>query len=129
MITQKTAADLWHCYREIEAGKQLLQDMEKVEGDNPGRKHEQHLKDAFGLKQGLHLGIPMGEKGHQLFDLSPKLALSVIRAHIAQKKQELVEVNERARIELDSHLSISASALNIARGPTNVDMDMTPGSG
>ena len=100
MITQQTAADIWHCYREIEAGKQLLKDIEKVEKENLGYKHEQHLKDAFGYRRNLQLGIPMGDNVHQLLNVAPKLALSVIRAHIAEKEQNLIEVNERARIEL-----------------------------
>lgn len=101
MITQKTAENIWSCYREIEAGKKLLQDMEKVEKDNPRHKHEQHLKDAFGHKQELQLGIPMGDSGHRLYDVSPKLALSIIRAHMAEKGRELTEMNECARVELD----------------------------
>lgn len=100
MITKKTAEDIWQCYREIEAGKKLLQDMEKVEKDNPKHKYAQYLKDAFGHRQELQLGIPMGGSSHRLFGVSPKLALSVIRSHIATKRAELVEVNERARIEL-----------------------------
>lgn len=107
MITQKTAEDIWSCYREIEAGKKLLQDMEKQEKDNMGHKHEQHLKDAFGNKRELQLGIPMGNSAHRLYDVSLKLAQSIIRAHIARKEQELVETNERARVELNSNVFAS----------------------
>lgn len=111
MITQKTAENIWSCYREIEAGKKLLQDMEKAEKDNPRRKHEQHLKDAFGHKQELQLGIPMGESGHRLYGVSPKLALSVIRAHIAEKEGELVEMNECARVELDDEEIVDSAIM------------------
>ena len=48
----------------------------------------------------LQLGIPSGEDSHRLLDVSPVLAESVIRAHIQNKRAELAEVNERARIEL-----------------------------
>ena len=102
MITQKTAADIWQCYREIEAGKKLLKDMEERRKAHPKDKYAQHLKDAFGRGQSLQLGIPCGENGHKLFDMSPELAGAVIRSHIAAKRAELVEINERVRIELAS---------------------------
>ena len=54
----------------------------------------------FGRKQGLQLGIPCGESGHTLLNVSPELAESVITAHIAARRAELVDINERARIEL-----------------------------
>lgn len=63
-------------------------------------KYAATLKDAFGCRRQLQLGIPNGENGHRIFDVNPQLAESVIRAHIAQKQAELVVVNEQARIEL-----------------------------
>jgi len=100
MITQQTAADIWQCYREIEAGEKLLQDMEKRKKQYPPNEYAQYLKDAFGQGQNLQLGITCGENGHRLFGVSFKLAFSVIRAHIAAKKAELAVANEQARIEL-----------------------------
>lgn len=57
-------------------------------------------RDAFGRLNNLQLGVPSGEGGHRLYDVAPKLALSVIRAHIAAKKAELASANEQARLEL-----------------------------
>lgn len=105
MLSDETLERIWHCKREIKAGEKLLEDMEIV------RKHEEErmnklsateptLNDAFGRRQHLQLGIPSGENGHRLFQVSPKLAESVIRAHIANKQAELIEATERARIEL-----------------------------
>lgn len=102
MIRQETAADLWHCYHDIEAGEKLLSDMEAITKANRLNKYEPRLQDAFGRRQQLQLGIPSGENAHRLFDVSPRLAETIVRAHIAKKKAELAEINERARVELDT---------------------------
>ena len=100
MITKETCAAIWSAYREIETGEKLLADMklerERMEVD----KHAPTLRDAFGRLRQLQLGIPSGESSQRLLDVSPVLAESVIRAHIQNKRTELVEANERARIEL-----------------------------
>lgn len=99
MITQETASLIWAAYREIEMGEKLLQDMAeamKWEED----KTAPTLKDAFGRRRHLQLGIPSGENSRRLFDVPPPLAESVIRAHIAEQKKQLTLANERARVEL-----------------------------
>jgi len=104
MITQQTCAAIWSAYREIDAAEKLLADM-KTEREKPFAERDRHaptLKDAFGQKRHLQLGIPSGENSHRIYDAAPELAESVIRAHIAKKKAELTEANERARIELDT---------------------------
>ena len=98
MITKETAARIWTCYREIAAGKSLLEDAEKNLARDP--KEDPFPRDPFGRKAGLQLGIPSGQNTHRLFDVPPKLALSMIRAHIAEQERQLVEANEQARIEL-----------------------------
>lgn len=99
MITQETAALIWNAYREISAAEKLLTDMAERQKWTQD-KHAPTLKDAFGREQHLQLGIPSGENGHNLYRVSPVLAVSVIHAHIADKRRDLVEANERARIEL-----------------------------
>ena len=102
MITQETCAAIYSAHREIIAGEKLLADM-KIERERAqADKYAATLKDAFGRVRQLQLGIPSGENAHRLFDVSPVLAESVIRAHIENKRAELVEANERARIELGS---------------------------
>src|SRR5271166_3814959 len=102
MITQDTATEIWNCYREIAAGEQLLKDIDAERKEHRGPdKFEAKLQDAFGHFKRLQLGIPSGDNSHRLFGLSPHLAESIIRAHIAEKKAQLVALNERARIELD----------------------------
>jgi len=102
VITQKTAAAIWAAYREIEAAEKLLSDIakEKAEPFSDRDKFAPQLKDVFGNRRNLQLGIPSGENGNRLFDVRPDLAESVIRAHIAHKRVDLTEANESARLEL-----------------------------
>ena len=102
MITQETCAAIYAAHREIIAGEKLLEDMKAQRERMDSDKYAPTLKDAFGRVRQLQLGIPSGENAHRLFDVSPVLAESVIRAHIENKRAELVEANERARIELGS---------------------------
>ncbi len=108
MITQETAAAVWNAYREIETGKKLLEDI-AAEQKWHHDKTAPSLKDAFGHKQHFQLGIPSGQNSHRLLTVHPQLALSVIRAHIANKEAELAEANERARIELIGPVTPSTS--------------------
>ena len=102
--SQQTASDLWAAHREIETGKKLLADMEAERKKPFGvtDKHAPTLKDAFGRERHLQLGIPSGDSGHRILDVAPQLAETIIRAHIAKKEAELAEVNERARVELET---------------------------
>jgi len=108
MITNETLERIWHCRREIEASNKLLSDMEETREQDRQRsiarpsKLEPTLKDAFGERRHLELGVPSGECGHRIFRVSPLLAESVIRGHIANKTAELAEATEQARIELCS---------------------------
>lgn len=100
MISKKTAELIWAAYREIESGEKLLGDMALERDRMRADPHAAMLKDAFGQRRSLQLGIPSGENGHRLFNVSPVLAESVIQSHIAKSRADLSEANERARIEL-----------------------------
>lgn len=102
MITRDTAAMIWNAYREISAAEKLLSDMKEVRDREHLDPRAATLRDAFGRVQQLQLGIPSGDNSHRIFDVSPVLAESVIRAHIENKRAELCEANERARIELST---------------------------
>ncbi len=104
MIKRETAANTWNAYREIETAEELLKELEekKEEAGRDFDKNAPTLRDAFGRVGHLQLGIPSGGSGHQLYNVSPPLAESVIRAHIENKKAELAEANEQARIELQN---------------------------
>lgn len=109
MISQKTAGKLWECHREILASQALLDDISKATDDYRDDIRCGTLKDAFGRRKQMQLGVPSGESSHRLFDVSPKLGESVIRAHIEKKRAELAEWNEMARIELDSETSVAVT--------------------
>jgi len=96
MISQETAAQIWNCHREIAVAKELEQNLNTAlkEGKDPSPI------DSWGDPADFTLGVPRGEKSHTLYKVAPRLALSVIRAHIAEKQAELVAANEQARIEL-----------------------------
>ena len=106
MITQETAAKIYSTYREIEAGNTLLKDLateiEECRFDNT----EPNLKDCFGRRNQLQLGVPSGENGHRLFGVSVDLAISVIRVHIANCEAKLVKLQECARIELSERVEL-----------------------
>lgn len=112
MITQETASAIWSAYREIAAAEKLLADMDEIRNQpfSDRDKYAPTLKDAFGRRQHLQMGIPSGENGHRIFEVSPVLAESVIRAHIAKQKVVLVEANERARIELSGFSEVTTGA-------------------
>lgn len=100
MISQETAGRIWNCYREIQAAEKLLGDMAESEKEYSDDVRAETLKDAFGRRRNLQLGVPSSDSCHRLLDVAPSLAKSVINAHIANKRSELAEANEQARIEL-----------------------------
>jgi len=101
MIKQETAAAIYSAYREIKAATELLGNLETEMRKCGEQPDHATLRDAFGRERGLQLGVPSGESSHQLYNVAPQLAASVIRAHIAEKQTELVKANETARMELD----------------------------
>lgn len=100
MITQETAANIWHAYREIETGEKLLADMKQIREREGLDKMAPTIKDAFGRPRQLQLGIPSGDNSHRILDVAPVLAESIIRAHIENKRAELKQYQEAARVEL-----------------------------
>ena len=106
MLTKEICEKIWHCHREIEAALNLLADIEIVIKENKDRladhKHEEKLRDVFGRCRDLELGVPSGENSKRLFKVSYDLAVPVVKAHVANKKAELAELNERAKLEIES---------------------------
>ena len=95
MISEKMAVEVAFCYREIEAGKKLLLEVEEAIKGNEGK-----FFDRWGSERMIEMGIPSGDNSTRMFKVHPKLALSVVRAHIADKEAELVRLNEAVRLEL-----------------------------
>ena len=106
MISNDTAVRILRAYREIEAAKTFLKAievaMEKWE-DWGDRKHmERDNSPRF-----CEMGVPMhgviedaSRTTMHLYAVKPRLALSVIRAHIADQEREIIDANEQAWIEL-----------------------------
>lgn len=95
-----TAAAIWNAYREIEVAEKLIADLEKERAEQ---------KDGWGrpsqaeeYRTRIELSVPREDNSKRLYDVRPNLALAVIRAHIAEKKRELVEAQEKARLELEA---------------------------
>lgn len=96
MITKDTAARIAYAYSEIEAAKKLLEILATARS----RQSTPDFRDAFGRPRGLQLGVPSGESGHRLFDVSHALSEIIIRAHIESKRSEIAALCELAKTEL-----------------------------
>lgn len=97
-ITKMTAAQIARAHVEIETAIELLKHIEE------GKKWNQEvdLRDAFGRRQHcLQLGVPSGNSGHRLVDVSYELGGYMIEAHIAKMRARLVELSQVAKMELD----------------------------
>lgn len=105
IITMETAARIWGAHREIETAKKLLADIEGClrRGDDPTPI------DPFGRRRAYDLGVPSGDNSRRLLDVSPRLAVHVIRAHIAEKEKDLAEACVMARMEIDGATPVEAS--------------------
>ncbi|SEG13534.1 hypothetical protein [Marinobacterium lutimaris] len=104
MLSKDLCERIWHCHREIDAGLALLVEVEKIAAENIKRRQqgdaEQGITDKFGRDQHLQLGVPTSDNSHRLYSVSFELAMPVIRAHISNKKAELTELNEVAKLEM-----------------------------
>lgn len=97
MINKTTAREIASTYMEIENARELLEKLDEAIKD----PDNEPLRDCFGHPRNtLELGVPTGKDSHRIYMVRPTLARSVIVAHIADKEAYLVELNERARIEL-----------------------------
>lgn len=105
-ITMETAASIWKAHREIETATKMLAELrdKKKWGADPTPL------DAFGRRRDFQLGVPSGDNGHQLFGLSPELALHIIEAHITRKHAELTDACTRAALELSGDLPAPTGA-------------------
>lgn len=96
VISAETAANVWRAHREIATGTKMLAELrEKI-----ANHVDPNPIDVFGRRQLYKLGVPHGENGHELLDVSPELALHIIEAHISRKQTELVEHCVRASLEM-----------------------------
>lgn len=106
MISKETCQKIWHCHREIEAGNQLIEVVNQVIKKSNDCKVANALarsvENTWGGGRGVEMQVPSNESGSSksIYNVSPELALAVIKAHIANKTAELAELNEVSKIEL-----------------------------
>jgi hypothetical protein len=101
MITEATIQRIWSCQREIKVGEKLLAEIKELADKSSFDEAARRITDAFGRERDFQLGVPSShDYSHRLFNVSPTLAVHIITAHIANKKAELIEANECAKIEL-----------------------------
>ena len=98
ILSQEAAGRIWTAHREIETGRKLLADIRNALKENspptpiePGRR-----RDVFTFGRGSY------DRWSHISEVSPRLAIAVIEAHIAEKERELKEASIAARIELES---------------------------
>jgi len=95
IISQELASRIWTAHREIEVGRKLLADIEEtIKADRPTPLEPYHRRRRYTL------GVPNGQDGHRMLDVSPQLAGCVVLAHLAEKERELKELSIAAKIEL-----------------------------
>ncbi|WP_193188870.1 hypothetical protein [Nisaea sediminum] len=96
-IEMQTAMDIALAYREVETAEKLLAEITEA----VSKREVPDIRYAFGrIRDGLTLGVPHGNNGHQLFNVPWKLAKPIIEAHIAEKKAAIAALSEKARAEL-----------------------------
>lgn len=128
MISQKLCEEMWQAYREIDVSETMLDDMSKelAKHSEPDRSMPR-LKDAFGYRKQIQMGVPSGSNCHRLFDVAPDLAKSVIKAHIANKKALLTELNERVKMEIFSPIPARRVKLMVDGVPRRSRVDLLTG--
>lgn len=92
-LSQETAARVWNAHREIAAAKKLREETVEIIQErtpDPVQPWQRHLQ----------LGIPSSENSHRILQLSPKLGLAIIDAHLANTERELAEASIAAAVEL-----------------------------
>ncbi|CAN7301166.1 hypothetical protein LJR231_001534 [Phyllobacterium sp. LjRoot231] len=100
LVSKQTAMDIALAYREVETAEKLLADI----SEQINRRETPDIRDAFGRRQdGLQLGVPSGNNGHQLFNVPWSLARPIIETHIANQRAKITALTELARSEIGSH--------------------------
>lgn len=100
MISVETIKEMGRVYREIESGEKLLAQIDEE------LKKEKELPDFYGnMKTNARkcqLGWPgiTDNSSFRIFQVEPRIARSVVVAHLADQRAMLVKLNELARLEI-----------------------------
>lgn len=98
MISKDLSRKIYNCHSELEKCDELIKKMSEAI-DKTG---EPKLLDAFGERKGLQLGIPCGDNGHKLLNVSPQMAIKVIQEHKDFNQSELKRLNGLALIQAEA---------------------------
>lgn len=98
MITKETVVKIWNCYNEIESAEKLMEEMAESLRKRPDEVPS--LRNAFGDRCGLQLGVPSGNDSQRIFGVNTEMGVKIILNHIAEKKQRLEELRTIAMSEL-----------------------------
>ena len=105
MITQKLARAIFNCHAEIQNTEKLL---EKIDSDE--KRFEVEERDVFNHNDleeryaSYQLGVPTDNSGNSrmIYHLNPSMAKAVLIAHKAKQKARLTELNQFAKLELET---------------------------
>ncbi len=104
-ISMATAGLIWSAHSEIEKAQKMLADLK----DKKQWEQDPNPIDPFGRQRPYTFGVPHGDNGHRLIDVSPNLAVHVLEAHIVAKQRDLVEACARASLELQGAFNTEAA--------------------
>ena len=97
-ISYNTAGQIAYAHKEIESAQTLLVELEKAE---QGREPPD-LRNSFGRRRGVQLGVPSGEASHRCFNVDPRLAIVVLRAHVASQQSLIEALSQQAIAEMSA---------------------------
>ena len=101
MITRETATRIALAHAEIEAAEKLIEGIES-EGPSPLPDLRAGFVNPRGFRYGIEMGVRTGDASMRTFDVSPVLALQVMRAHIENKTREIADLSLLALSEARS---------------------------
>jgi hypothetical protein len=98
-VSSETAQAIAYAYREVEAARTLLKDVEAAMASSSFDQRD--IRDAFGRRHdGLQLGVPSGAASHRIFNVPFSMCRPIIEAHIANQMALIQLYSEKALIEV-----------------------------
>ena len=106
MIRQETARAIYNCYAEIKNTEELLARLEEEEKRIEEEQNRVFITEDLSERYPLYeLGVPSNyreSRSLRIYHVQPDIAKAAITAHQANQKARLVELNQQAKLELES---------------------------
>lgn len=96
MITKEIACLIYNCYSEIENSNEMIEELKK----NLNGKGELGITKSWGELPCLELRIPTAQLCRSIHKVPFRLALDVIKEHIANQEAELIRLKEICKVQL-----------------------------